>query len=252
MTTSCNTTDGELQLVISPAGTYDVLIDANPFNGQVSDGTTAIVFGGYGSATISSVTVTESANGCNVIDNTGWTLTAPGAPTADAGPDVAICDNGSHVLTAVNPSATATTVEWTGGLADGSTVNPTTTTTYTLSITENGCTATDDMIVSKCYSSSKFKPSDAEYCDGDPITALSASTTGGTITWYDLNSNAQGTGTTLTPAVGVGGSSCYQVQADNNGCISPIVGPVCVTVNANPTAPVISGNILSVQAMRLT
>ena len=93
------------------------------------------------------VTITDS-NGCTATD--AVTITVNASPTANAGTDAAICIGSSTNLSASggisyswSPSTglNATNVS-------NPTASPTTTTTYTVTVTDaNGCTNTDDVIV---------------------------------------------------------------------------------------------------------
>lgn len=86
-------------------------------------------------------------NGCERKDSV---LVTPDV-TVDAGPDKSICPGGS--IDIGTPSLPGVTYNWTGGPIIGSTTiaqpvaAPTTTTTYVVEATANGCTATDSVVV---------------------------------------------------------------------------------------------------------
>lgn len=109
-------------------------------------------------------TTTYTVTYTNGIDACSATLTInlPAGTTADAGPDVTICGGGPPATIGANPVSTenGATYSWNNGAGSGTidlvapgitngqvTVSPTTTTTYTLSVTNNGCTDTDDVTV---------------------------------------------------------------------------------------------------------
>ncbi|MEZ4959932.1 MAG: DNRLRE domain-containing protein, partial [Saprospiraceae bacterium] len=95
------------------------------------------------STTTYTVTVT-AANGCTATDQVVVTVNA--LPAANAGADVSICTNASTTLFASG----GTSYTWDNGLGAGASksVTPANTTTYTVTVTgANGCTATDQVVV---------------------------------------------------------------------------------------------------------
>ena len=104
------------------------------------------------------VTYTNGTDACS----TSLTINLPSGTTADAGPDVTICSGGPAVTIGANPVTTdnGATYSWNNGAGSGTidltapgitngqvSVAPALTTTYTLSVTNNGCTDTDDVTV---------------------------------------------------------------------------------------------------------
>ncbi len=94
-----------------------------------------------------------SAQGCSTIDSVTVFVAAP--PTVDAGPDVILCNTG---VTQLNATATDTSgvqsISWSPSTGLSSTTilnpfaNPLTTTTYTLTVTNNhGCVSVDSVTV---------------------------------------------------------------------------------------------------------
>jgi predicted transcriptional regulator len=119
--------------------------------------------------TIYSVTVT-SANGCT--DTDAVTVNVNPLPVANAGIDQTICNGESATLTASGGVSYA----WnTGDNTAGITVSPPVTTTYTVTVTgANGCTDTDDIIVTVLATPTANAGLDQNICEGDTVT-LSAS-----------------------------------------------------------------------------
>ncbi len=87
-----------------------------------------------------------------------YTVVVPPGPTADAGPDQIYCAGGTPVTIGANPVSpdNGAAYSWDNGAGSGTisggnngqaTVSPATTTTYTVSVTDNGCTSTDQMTV---------------------------------------------------------------------------------------------------------
>ena len=99
------------------------------------------------------LTVTNTNNGCTATDQVVVTVNTT-VPTANAGTDKTKCANSPAVQIGTAPVAGMSYI-WspTTGLSSGTianpTANPTTTTTYTVTVTNttNGCTATDQVIV---------------------------------------------------------------------------------------------------------
>lgn len=184
-------------------------------NGGTTQITNATVSGTY------TVTVTDG-NGCTGSDNV--VVTVNPIPNANAGPDQTICLGSTVTLTATGGTA----YSWnTGQNASSITVSPASQTTYTVTVTANGCSATDNVTVSISSQLSVFiTPTDSSVCPGNS-TQLTA-TGGNTFLW----SNAQTTGTiTVSPA----SSTTYYVTAsDASGCTG--TASFTVGVDAIPIA----------------
>lgn len=86
------------------------------------------------------------------------TIVVPPGPTADAGPDLIYCAGSGPLTIGASPVSAdnGATYTWTGGAGSGTigpgdngqgTVSPSATTTYTVSVTDFGCTSTDAMTV---------------------------------------------------------------------------------------------------------
>ena len=76
---------------------------------------------------------------------------------------------------------------------------------------------------------------DVSYCDGDALADLTASGSGGTLTWYSDASLTTiiGTGGATTPTNTIGVTTYYVTETTPGGCEGP-VGTVVVTVNSLP------------------
>jgi len=173
------------------------------------------------STTTYSVTV-ANVNGCTSSDDV--TITVYPLPTADAGPDVAICEGECTSLTASG----GTTYLWNNSATTASIdVCPGNTTTYAVTVTDaNGCTDSDDVIVTVNPLPVADAGPDVAICDGD-CTTLTAS--GGTT--YLWNNSA----TTASIDVCPGNTATYTVTVtDVNGCTDS--DDVIVTVNPLPVA----------------
>ncbi len=107
------------------------------------------------------LTVTD-ANGCTATDNVAVQILP--LPPANAGPDQSICDGNSASLTA---SGGVSYVWDTGDTNPSISVNPITTTTYTVTVTDgSGCSQTDDVIVIVNFPPNAYAGEDAYICSG--------------------------------------------------------------------------------------
>jgi hypothetical protein len=183
------------------------------------------------------VTVTD-ANGCQGIDSV--TVTVIDGPTADAGGDTAFCAGGSVQLSgSANGGTSPYTYDWTGPETHPNTQNPavSTTGTYTLNVTDgNGCSDTDDVVVSQYRSPTADAGADAVIISGESVVIGGTPTaTGGTGPLYTYVwspptglDNPSFANPTASPAV----NTTYTVTVtDANGCTDS--DDVTVTVIQN-------------------
>ncbi len=75
---------------------------------------------------------------------------------------------------------------------------------------------------------------DQTECEQSPIQTLTATATGGTITWYDA---ATGGNVVASPVKNTTGSVTYYAQLSNGTCSSLTRTAVTLTINARPAAP---------------
>jgi gliding motility-associated-like protein len=183
------------------------------------------------STTLYTVIVT-SAQGCTNTSNV--TVTVNALPTASAGSDIAICTGNSASLSASGGS----TYAWSPGTGLSSVsiynpiASPTLTSTYTVVVTNsNGCTASDNIIVTVNNLPAANAGSDAAICPGNS-TQLTASG-GTTYSW----SPAFGLSNTniYNPIASPSSTTNYAVTVtDVNGCSA--IDNVSITVNPIPNA----------------
>ncbi len=160
-------------------------------------------------------TVTGTTNGCTATDQVLVTVTP--LPIVNAGNDVALCAGFSVVLTGVGSG-----LSWDNGITDGVSFVPTATTTFTLTSTVNGCTSTDDVVVTVNALPIANAGPDQAVCIGSPVTLNS---TGPNPTWTGGITN----GLAFSPNV----TQTYTLTVvDANLCTSS--DDVLVTVNLYP------------------
>lgn len=165
------------------------------------------------------VTVTPSFSICFGTATT-IPITINPLPNVGAGVDQTIC---SGTSTFVNGSGAATYV-WNQGVTNGVNFTPTATQTYTVTGTDaNGCTNTDQVLVTVNATPQLVMPANQAVCIGDPITLTASGAD--TYTWTGGITN----GVAFTPNT----TTTYDLTgANNNGCTS--TGSVTVTVNPLP------------------
>jgi photosystem II stability/assembly factor-like uncharacterized protein len=179
------------------------------------------------------------------------TLLVDTAPSANAGPDQAIC--AGVAVTIGTPTTPVNTISWSSSPAgfSGNTPNPSVspivTTNYFLSVSNSGCTSNDTVMVSvtpkpeqPLISASAFTA-----CGGGSITLTSSANAGNQ--WALNNMPITGAnGSSYVP----GQSGMYTVVSSINGCSSLVSGPVSITIYPLPPTPIItaSGNVLTSSA----
>lgn len=155
-------------------------------------------------------TLTVTDGGCDGTDQV--TVNVNPIPNANAGSDVTICDGTSISLNATGGTSPGS-YQWSTG-QNGSTisVNPVITTTYTVTVTVNGCAATDDVQVIVEPAPDIDAGPDEFICSGEQVT-LTANGDPGTYTW---STGQTGPSITVSPAI----STTYTVTLTNGGCIA--------------------------------
>jgi gliding motility-associated-like protein len=194
-------------------------------------------------------TVTDN-NGC--IGTTSSTIVVNANPSATFSPSPATVCAGSNLVLNGNPaggSGTYSTHNWTdtgsSSLVTGSsTANPTFNNSIagnypiTYNVTDNnGCLGTaSGLITVNPLPSAPSASSPPAYCSGDVIADLTASGTGGTLTWYSDAGLTTVAGTGSPFSSGASGTTTFYVTETAFGC-QGIATPVTITVNPLPSAP---------------
>jgi len=178
------------------------------------------------STTTYTVNVDDGA-GCS--GSASVTITVNPNPTADAGLDQAICEGQTATISATG----GTSYNWDNGLGAGQShdVNPSSTTTYIVTITDaNNCEDTDDIVITVNQNPSILASADQTICFGESAD-LTANGTG--VTSYNWTSssggNFPGQDITITPST----TTTYYVtgtNADNCDALDSLV----VNVNDLP------------------
>ncbi len=177
-----------------------------------------------------SYVVTVTQNGCTASSTaTVVTVNNNPAPTVSAAGPTTFCSPGSVTLDA---GTGYSSYAWSNN-ATSQTISPSTSGTYTVTVTQNGCTGSSNTITVTANSVSPaitaVRPT--TFCQGDSVI-LDA---GGGYTSYAWG-NGGGTNQTVTAYA----SGVYDVTVTQNGCTGT-AAPVTVTV-ATSLAPVISAS----------
>jgi len=237
----------------STCGTGQVTLSANASSGLVIwfdslSGGTKLGPGDTFTSTISTTTTyyaLASSDGiCETGKRTAVEATVNAIPTITSAQDITICEGGSGTLNATASSATAT-INWydaaTGGnlIETGSTIptpNLTTTTTYYVDATENGCTTASrtPVTVNVQYTNTPTGSATQTFCDIENATVSDLMATGTTIKWY---ASATG-GTPLNSSTVLTTNTTYYASQIINTCESPARLAISVTVFETVTPPV--------------
>ena len=138
-------------------------------------------------ATMYTLTVTNTASGCTASDQVTVFINTQ-VPSVDAGLNQIIC-LGTPVTLSGNGS-TGPTFQWDNGVQNGVSFVPTSTATYTLTATAaNGCMATDQVIVAVNILPTVSAGSDVQSCNGSPVTLTGTGAL--TFTWQPAIQNGQ-------------------------------------------------------------
>lgn len=179
------------------------------------------------STTTYTVTISTTSGQCADVDTV--TVTVVPAITASILPaTVTICNGQSATLTASGGS----TYAWSnsGGSNAAATFSPTTSTTYTVTVTDGSCSATASRLVTVNASpTASISPATVAICNGASATLTASG--GGTYAWS--NSGGTNAAATFSPTT----STTYTVTVTNaNNCSA--TASRLVNVNANPSASI--------------
>ncbi|GAB4279542.1 MAG: hypothetical protein Kow0068_03560 [Marinilabiliales bacterium] len=158
--------------VIADAGPDQNICEGDSVSLQASGGNTYVWSTGstYAGITIAPSTtttyyVTVSIGSCS--DKDSVTVNVYPVPVAFAGNDTTICSGSYAILTASGGSSYVWDI---GNTNQTISVNPLTTTTYTVTVTENGCSASDDVTVYVNPAPQLTTTPDISICQSDSVT----------------------------------------------------------------------------------
>ncbi len=225
-----NPVDATCAAACSGSATVDIEGGQAPYNTPVwSNGTTAAQVTGLCAGNYS-VEVTD-ANGCTTTET--FAISSGTSLAVTTSGNVTICPGQSTTISASG----ATSYSWDNGLGAGSsfTVSPAATTTYNVTGTSGGCTATASLTVTVNTTLQVSAGSDQTVCAGANVTLTATGAT--TYVWNNGVTN----GVAFVPPAG---STVYTVTGTSGSCS----GTSSVTVTSNPIPVVSAGTDQSVCA----
>lgn len=186
------------------------------------------------------VTVTD-INGCTGTDII--IVVVNPLPTANAGPDVTICNGANTTLNGTG----GTSYAWSPGAGLSCTTcqspiaNPTSTTTYTLTVTDaNGCTGNDIMtitVISCSTPNAQITASTTNACVNDCINFSDNSTNNPSSWVWTFNGGLPGTSALQNPgSVCWGTAGTYTVTLIATNVNGSDTTTIVITINSGPTA----------------
>ncbi len=183
-------------------------------------------------------TVTVTNGGCTATSSVTVVINA--SPTATATANGPLCAGGTLNLS--TPAVTGATYSWTGpGGYTSTTRNPSRTNvttamagTYTVIVTNGGCTATSSVTVVITAAPTATATANSPLCSGSTLNLSTPAVTGATYAWTGPGGY---TSTTRNPSrtnVTTAMAGTYTVTVTNGGCTA--TSSVTVVINASPTA----------------
>jgi PKD repeat protein len=182
-------------------------------------------------ASTTNYTVTVTGGGCSATDVVTVTVNTV---LADAGNNITICTGSNATLNAsggtsynwaADPSLSSTTIA-------NPVASPTITTTYTVTVNNSGCSATDVVTVTVSGALTANAGADVSICNGFSTTLMA--TGGATYSWLPTTglSSPGSANTIAAPST----TTNYTVTVSSGGCSATDV--VTVTVNSVPVATI--------------
>ncbi len=144
-------------------------------------------------------------NGCFATDTLVYTIHP--FPGVHLGPDISVCQ-GTAVSLSSSDTYTSPAYSWSTG-AHTASINVTSSGSYTLSVTQGGCTASDNVNVTIKPNPVVNLGSNTYFCSGTSITLATMQPVGATYIWS--------TGAT-TPSITLSTPGLYGVFVNLNGC----------------------------------
>jgi PKD repeat protein len=176
------------------------------------------------------VTGTDS-NGCENQDQVQVTVNP--IPLVNAGDDQSICEGSSVTLSALG----ATSYTWNNGVVNASPFSPSSTMTYTVTGTLNGCTSNDDVTIFVVSAPSvNFNADVLSGCSPLEVNFTSQVSQGSSCTWNFGNGQTSQSCDNVQMTFSQPG--CYDISltAINSGCTSSFIATNYICVENQPIA----------------
>lgn len=183
--------------------------------------------------------LTVTSVGCTATAST--TVVVNPVPVVNGGPDQTVCQGSNVTLTASG----ATTYSWSGGVSNGTPFAPIVgSTTYTVTGTASGCTATDQVIVTVNPNPLVNAGTDIAVCAGSNVT-LTGSGDAAIYTWSAGVSDGTSFVPVSTATYTVTGTSAFNCTSTDDVIVT--VNPIPL-VNAGPDVSVCDGTNITLSA----
>lgn len=203
--TICEGSDSAILFNGTPNGTLSYTINGGTIQTIVLDAS------GEGSVIVTMPTVDvvvdlisiELAPDSELLGTT-YTIEITDTPLVDLGPDVVLCDGETIILNASTPGAT---YEWQDG-SNSSSFLVSSAGTYAVEVTVDGCSATDEVIVTYNPLPVFDLGPNLTVCENETVT-LDVTTANATYEWQDGSTN---------PTFNVTSAGTYSVEVTVNGC----------------------------------
>jgi hypothetical protein len=198
-------------------------------------------------------TVTVTNGGCTATSSVTVVINA--SPTATATANTPLCTGATLNLS--TPAVTGATYAWSGpGGYTATTRNPSrtnvTTTmagTYTVTVTNGGCSATSSVTVVINTSPSALATANSPLCTGETLNLTTPAVTGATYAWSGPNGYSSSAQNSSISNVTMSMAGDYEVVVNIGSCSA--TSTVTVVINTTPTAtatndgPLCEGNNLN-------
>jgi fibronectin-binding autotransporter adhesin len=210
----------------------------------------------YNTPSLSSTTTyyvsAVNSSSCESTPRTAVVATISSSPSVSSATPGAVCDAGTVTLGA---AASAGTLNWytasTGGTSQGtgtSFITPeiSSSTTYYVDATSNGCTSARTAIIATVNSTPSVSSATPGSVCGSGTATLGATASAGTLNWYTVSAGgtSQGSGTSFTTP-GISNTTTYYVDATSNSCTSARTA-VTATVHSLPVPTITPSGTVSV------
>lgn len=196
---TCGNEDGEIVITgLNGSTTYDLnyTLNGNPVgsSSQTTNGGGNITLSNLGFGVYSNFEITGEGD-CSTVETSSIHLNPSDAPVVTAPDNIDICIGESFTLTAQNPDNA--TLSWNNGITDGVAFTPTSSgsTTYTVSATIEGCTATDEVTVTVHDLPNVYAGQDQDVCEGETATLTASGAAS-----YVWNNGQTGANISVNPA----------------------------------------------------
>ncbi len=210
----------------------------SPVNGVTYNWSNSSTGTSLNATTAATYSVTASNGGCNSSASNSISVTvntSPAVPTIQASGTTTFCQGG-NVNLSVTP-ANSTTYLWSDN-STNTTLNATTSGSYTVTATSNGCSSTSTptvVTVNAIPSTPTITAGGATtFCSGSNVALNVTSPVNGVT--YNWSNSSTGTSLNATTA------ATYSVTASNGGCNSSASNSISVTVNNSPAVPTIQAS----------